>query len=260
MLLETKIGRAEVSILRTTGDCNLAAMPLTRTKRRPPATPSKRSSSAKPIPSVVPDPETIAELLEQLGDIPPERVRFKPTPGTATKRDLLRLLDKFNIQCELVDGTLVDKPMGQIESSLAMWLGSYLCRYLEQHDIGRIYGSDAPHELEYKLIRMPDVAFVTHERIPKGEARHKPVASWAPNLAVEILSKSNTRKEIDRKRGEYFAAGVRLVWIADPRKKTVKVYTSPDKCVTLTTADMLDGGDVLPGFSLSIGNWYAKVD
>lgn len=235
-------------------------MPLTRTKRRPPATPSKRSSSAKPIPSVVPDPETIAELLEQLGDIPPERVRFKPTPGTATKRDLLRLLDKFNIQCELVDGTLVEKPMGQIESNLAALLIHYLYSYLDLYDIGRVYGSDAPHELEYKLIRMPDVSFVTHERIPKGEARKKPVASWAPDLAVEILSKSNTRKEIDRKRGEYFAAGVRLFWVADPRKKTVKVYTSLTDCVTRTTADMLDGGDVLPGFSLSIGNWYAKAD
>ena len=247
-------------ILLTTGDCNVASTPLTRTQRRPPAAPVKQSSSAKPIQSVVPDPETIAELLKQLGDIPPERVRLKPTPGTATRRDLLQLLDKFNIQCELVDGTLVEKAMGQIESSLGMWLGFYLCAYLEQHDIGRIYGSDAPHELEYKLIRLPDVAFVSHGRIPKGEARNKPVASWAPDLAVEILSKSNTRKEIDRKRGEYFAAGVRLVWVADPRKKTVKVYTSPDECVTLTTADMLDGGDVLPGFSLSIGTWYAKVN
>ena len=100
-------------------------MPLTRTKRRPPAAPVKRSSSTKPIQSVVPDPETIAELLKQLGDIPPERVRLKPTPGTATKRDLLRLLDKFNIQCELVDGTLVEKAMGQIESRLGTWLGLF---------------------------------------------------------------------------------------------------------------------------------------
>lgn len=238
----------------------MASMPLTRTKRRPPAAPVKRSSSTKPIQSVAPDPETIAELLKQLGDIPPERVRLKPTPGTATKRDLLRLLDKFNIQCELVDGTLVEKPMGQIESRLGTWLSFYLCAYLEQHDIGWISGSDAPHELVSKLIRMPDVAFVSYGRLPEGEARKKPVASWAPDLAVEILSKSNTRKEIDRKRGEYFAAGVRLVWVADPRKKTVKVYTSPDDCVTLTTADTLDGGDVLPGFSLSIGTWYAKVD
>ena len=238
----------------------MASATLTRTKRRPQLVPAKRPVSPRAVRSVTPSPDTIAELLQQLGDIPPERVRLKPTPGTATKRDLLRLLDKFNIQCELVDGTLVEKAMGQIESSLAMWLGSYLCRYLEQHDIGRIFGSDAPHELVSKLIRLPDVAFASYGRIPKGEARNRAVASWAPDLAVEILSKSNTRKEIDRKRREYFDAGVRLLWVADPRKKTVKVYTSCDDCLTLGMADTLDGGTVLPGFNLSIGEWYAKVD
>ncbi len=209
---------------------------------------------------VEPIPTNLGALLERLGGIPPERVRLDPPPGTATKRDLLRLLEKDNIQCELVDGTLVEKPMGHIESRLGTWLGFYLCSYLEQHDIGWVSGSDAPHELASKLIRMPDVAFVSYGRLPEGEARKKSVASWAPDLAVEILSKSNTRKEIDRKRREYFDAGVRLLWVADPRKKTVKVYTSCDDCVTLGTADTLDGGTVLPGFKLSIGEWYAKVD
>ena len=213
----------------------------------------------KPITTRLPI-ANLAELLRQLGDIPPERVRLKPTPGTATKRDLLRLLEKDNILCELVEGTLVEKAVGQIESSLGIWLSHCLCCYLDQHDIGRIYGSDAPHELVPKLIRMPDVAFASYGRIPEGEARKKPVASWAPDLAVEILSKSNTRKEIDRKRREYFDAGVRLLWLADPRKKTVKVYTSFEECVTLGVNDRLDGGDVLPGFSLSIGEWYAKAD
>ncbi len=253
-------GRARVPILPSIGDRGMTSATLTKSKRRRPAVAAKRPVSPRTVRSIPPSPETMGELLKQLGDIPPERVRLKPTPGTATKRDLLRLLDKFNIQCELVDGTLVEKPMGQIESSLAMWLGSYLCRYLEQHDIGRIYGSDAPHELENKLIRLPDVAFASYGRIPEGEARKKPVASWAPDLAVEILSKSNTRKEIDRKRREYFDAGVRLLWVADPRKKTVKVYTFFDECITLGEKDTLDGGDVLPGFKLSIGEWYAKAE
>ncbi|MBC8113224.1 MAG: Uma2 family endonuclease [Candidatus Saccharimonas sp.] len=238
----------------------MASATLTRTNRRPQLVPAKRPVSPRAVRSVTPSPDTIAELLQQLGDIPPERVRLKPTPGTATKRDLLRLLDKFNIQCELVDGTLVEKAMGQIESNLGALLIHYLYSFLDGNDLGRVYASDAPHELVSKLIRLPDVAFASYGRIPEGEARKKPVASWAPDLAVEILSKSNTRKEIDRKRREYFDAGVRLLWVADPRKKTVKVYTSCDDCVTLGTADMLDGGTVLPGFKLSIGEWYAKVD
>ena len=238
----------------------MASATLTKSTRRRPAVAAKRPASPRAVRSVVPSPETMGELLKQLGDIPPERVRLKPTPGTATKRDLLRLLDKFNIQCELVDGTLVEKPMGQIKSRLGTWLGFYLCSYLQQHDIGWVSGSDAPHELVSKLIRMPDLAFVSYGRLPEGEARQKPVASWAPDLAVETLSKSNTRKEIDRKRREYFEAGVRLLWVADPRKKTVKVYTSFDDCVALGVKDKLDGGNILPGFKLSIGEWYAKAE
>ena len=118
----------------------------------------------------------------------------------------------------------------------------------------------APAMMIEPTSEMPDIAFVSYGRLPTGEARKKPVASWAPDLAVETLSKSNTRKEIDRKRREYFDAGVRLLWVADPRKKTVKVYTSFEECVTLGVNDRLDGGDVLPGFSLSIGEWYAKAE
>ena len=104
---------------------------------------------------------TVAELLRQLGDIPAERVRMDPPPSLATKIDLLRLLEQDNIPCELVNGTLVEKAMGQIESSLAVWLSHYFCAYLEGRPIGRVFGADAPHELKAHLIRMPDVAFAT---------------------------------------------------------------------------------------------------
>ena len=65
---------------------------------------------------------------------------------------------------------------------------------------------------------------------------------------------------IDRKRRKYFDAGVRLLWVAETSKKTIKVYTSCNDCVLLGAADTLDGGDVLPGFKLSIREWYAKAD
>ncbi len=215
----------------------------------PPKTHRSRSTAAN-----------VAELLRQLGDIPAERVRMEPLPGLAAKKDLLRLLERDNIPCELVNGTLVEKVMGQLESSLAVWLAHFLCAYLENRPIGRVFGADAPHELKAHLIRMPDVAFATNERIPLGAARKKAVASWAPDLAVEILSKGNTRAEIELKRREYFDAGVRLVWIVDPRKRTVNVYTSFETCTELTENDVLEGGDVLPGFQLNIRNWFAKVE
>ena len=70
--------------------------------------------------------------------------------------------------------------------------------------------------------------------------------------AIEVLSPSNTEKEMERKRKEYFFGGTRLVWIVDESKRTVEVWTSPDDCVTLTEGDTLDGGDLLPGFRVAL--------
>jgi Uma2 family endonuclease len=76
---------------------------------------------------------------------------------------------------------------------------------------------------------------------------------------VEVLSKGNTPKEIQRKLKEYFLAGTRLVWVVDPRQRHVRVYTAPDRFVVLTEADTLDGGDVLPGFQLPLRELFALV-
>lgn len=201
----------------------------------------------------------IRDLLRQLGEISPERVRLEPAPGKATKKDLVRLLERQKVLCELVDGTLVEKPVGQIESVLASWLGHCLWAYLTTKDLGRVYSPDGPFQLKPRLIRLPDVAFVSHDRIPQGESRHKSVATWVPNLAVEILSKGNSKKEIQRKLEEYFEAGVMVVWIVDPRKRTVSVYSDISSSVTLQENETLEGGTILPGFKMSIREWFDKI-
>jgi len=81
-------------------------------------------------------------------------------------------------------------------------------------------------------------------------ARQFPIS--APDLAVEVLSPSNSEKEMQRKLREYFAAGVRLVWCIDPRKRTASVYTAPESVTVLNENATFDGGDVLPGFRLSL--------
>jgi Uma2 family endonuclease len=80
-----------------------------------------------------------------------------------------------------------------------------------------------------------------------------------PDIAVEVLSPSNPTKEMERKRREYFAGGAKLVWIVDPELHTVDVYTSVDQFRTLTESDTLDGGEVLPGFALSIRDWFKRA-
>ncbi len=76
---------------------------------------------------------------------------------------------------------------------------------------------------------------------------------------MEILSPSNTKGEMALKVREYFLAGVRLVWLVDPRKRTVRVYTAPDQSVRLTEGEALDGGDVLPGLRLPLREVFART-
>jgi Uma2 family endonuclease len=80
-----------------------------------------------------------------------------------------------------------------------------------------------------------------------------------PTLAVEIISKGNRKGEMTRKLRDYFDAGVKLVWYVEPKNRVVHVYHSPIDVTTLTEADELDGEDVLPGFRLSIREWFDRA-
>jgi Uma2 family endonuclease len=101
-------------------------------------------------------------------------------------------------------------------------------------------------------IRIPDVAFISFDRLPGRTMPTSPIPAIAPDLIVEVISDSNTRAEMDNKLREYFAAGTRLVWYVDPPTRTVDVYTSPQNPQRLTVTDTLSGGDVLPGFQLTV--------
>ena len=204
--------------------------------------------------------ETLADLMEQLGNVPLERIRLHPFPGTATVEDVLRLCDREPKRlCELVDGVLVEKVMGHQESRLAARLIFVLQHYLEGHDLGILAGADGPHQILFDQVRFPDVAYIAYERIPEGADPSTPVPDWIPTLAVEVLSAGNTKAEMARKLRDYFEAGVELVWYVDPSDRTVRVYHSPEAVVTLTEADNLDGEQLLPGFRLSIRDWFDRA-
>src|SRR4029079_3277516 len=132
-----------------------------------------------------PNHRTIADLLERLGDIPPERVRFQPYPGTATERDVIEVHDRENRLCELVDGTLVEKVMGFDESMYALLLAASLIDYLKTHDLGKVVGADGMMRLFPGRVRIPDAAFISWERYPKGKRRRGEIPTVAPDLVVE---------------------------------------------------------------------------
>jgi Uma2 family endonuclease len=88
----------------------------------------------------------------------------------------------------------------------------------------------------------------------------QPIPNLVPDLAVEVLSLSNTADEIERKRREYFGRGTQLVWIIDLRARTVEVFTAPTVSTLLHESDTLDGGAVLPGFTLALRELFAELD
>lgn len=204
-------------------------------------------------------PDNLADLHERLGGIPLERIRCHPAPGTATEADVLVHFNGEKHLCELVDGVLVEKPMGYYEARLAMCLGGLLDSFCTTHDLGIVLGADATLRLAPGLVRLPDVSFLAWEHFPNRELPAEPMPDLAPDLAVEVLSAGNTAAEMERKLHEYFAAGVRLVWYAYPEQRTVHVYTSPLHVRILTEDDSLDGGVVLPGFQLPIREWFRRA-
>lgn len=205
-------------------------------------------------------PETVAELLHQLGDIPPERLIINPPFGAATEADVLRYESSRRKRlCELMDGILVEKPMGYVESVLALAIGSFLNQHVLPRDLGLVAGESGMVRLFPGNIRMPDVAFASWERFPDRQIPDEPIVGVVPELVVEVLSKSNTKREMERKRREYFSAGVRLVWEVDPRVRTVSVYVSPENPVVLSDTEELTGGEVLPEFRLRLSDLFAVL-
>jgi Uma2 family endonuclease len=205
-------------------------------------------------------PVTLKDLIKRLGNVPLSRVLMDPPPGQATEADLLKAERRYHRLYELVDGTLVEKGMGFEESLLAAALIGILRAFVVPRNLGVVSAPDGSVRLFPGLVRIPDVSFASWDRFPGRKIPKKPIPDLAPDLAIEVLSKSNTRPEMKRKRGEYFAAGVRLIWEIDPKRRTVSVYI-PDGTVTvLKESQRLDGGDVLPDFSLELKDLFAELD
>jgi Uma2 family endonuclease len=202
---------------------------------------------------------TVADLLKDLGGIDPSRVRFPPSPGTATENDVIAIQDHEDRLYELVDGVLVEKVMGVLESLLAIVLGRFLETFAAEQDLGIVLGADGMLRLRPNLVRAPDVSFISWERIPGDEFPRDPIPDLVPDLAVEVISEGNTKKEMERKLHEYFEAGVRLVWFVYPKTRSVEVYTSPKKVRRLRNSQTLDGGEVLPGFTLPLPRLFDRA-
>jgi Uma2 family endonuclease len=159
---------------------------------------------------------------------------------------------------EVVDGHIVEKEMGARDAEIAGIVNQYLGMFARTHRLGRglmefIFRIDQQKDLQ----RRPDVAFVSRAKWPVHR-RVPDVAVWdmVPDLAVEVVSPSNSADHVQEKILEYFRAGVTTVWVIDPRQQLVYVYSAPTQIQVLQLGQELDGGELIPGFRLPLAAFF----
>ena len=203
---------------------------------------------------------TLPELARRFGNVPARRIRLDRYPADESDVEDLHAVEGRSY--ELVDGVLLEKEMGFQESAIAVEITTRLKNFIRGKSLGVIAGADGMMKLAPGLVRIPDASFVRKAQFPGGRIGYAPIPNIHPDLAVEVLSPSNTVEEMDEKLDDYFTAGATLVWLVEPDTRSVSVFTSADRAaaVRLTIADTLDGGAVLPGFTLPVADIFAELD
>ncbi len=162
----------------------------------------------------------IPALLDRLGGISVDRLETPPAPGTATVADLVAA---GKPACELVEATLIRRPPDFLVAVFLPHLLSPLMSSVRTPNLGILTNSLAPLEILPGTVRVPDLAFTPWSRLTDG-IPSEPVAAVVPELVVNCFRVGNTPGEMARKRGEYFRAGVRLVWEIDPRADRSRLH------------------------------------
>lgn len=173
-----------------------------------------------------------------------------------TANELLQL--PSGIRCELVAGELrMMSPAGWRHGEIVLRMSGILWEYIRPRQLGKLFGAETGFLLARNpdTVRGPDVAFIARENLPSQEPKD---AFWpgAPDLAVEVLSPSDRTGEVNEKNRAWVSGGARLVWVINPESHTVTVYRSLTDVKILTISDVLDGEDVVRGFSCPVADIF----
>jgi Uma2 family endonuclease len=173
-----------------------------------------------------------------------------------TREDFLRIAESPEYHdriVELVNGEIVEKMVSIKPSSIAARIGGELYVFLKGRDLGTLTTTDGCYRMLNGDLLCPDVAFISKLRLPEPPERESPVP---PDLAVEVKSPADSIRALRRKAEQYQDSSVRLVWLFLPESRQVEVYAAGQDVVLLGPGAELDGGDVLPGFSLAINTIF----
>jgi Uma2 family endonuclease len=172
-----------------------------------------------------------------------------------TVEDVAALLGD-NYRDTLIRGALYRMPPpGGRHGRIVHVVGRHLGNFIAKHGLGAIYDqSGFIFERHPDTLLGPDLAFVRQDQVPVDDVGYPEVA---PDLVVEVVSPSQTGPSIEEKTAIYLAAGVRLVWVIDPERRTLRVHHANGTESLLSEHDEIDGEDVLPGFRLPVARLFA---
>lgn len=189
-------------------------------------------------------------------------VGMATTTARLTPDDLLFLPDDGRVY-ELVDGELRERTVSKDSSRAGAKVVQHLGNYADATESGWVFGSDQGFRCfadtnDPDRIRKPDAAFVSLARMPTEGYEDEGFCGVTPDLVAEVISPNDLASEVESKRDEWLAAGVRTVWILDPDAKTVRVHRADGGFDFLRRSDTLTDADVLPGFSVRVGDLFRR--
>jgi Uma2 family endonuclease len=180
-----------------------------------------------------PIPRVTHEQLERMGDLGP---------------------------CELIDGRIVpSSPTGDEHGSVELNLAAALRAFVREQRLGHVRVGEVGvvTRRQPDTVRGADVLYISNARYAR-RGRRTGYLDVAPELVAEVLSPWDKPAELRHKLAEYFEAGVLVVWVLDPARRTVRVHSAPNHVVELREGDTLTGGDVLPGFTVPVVELFAE--
>ena len=172
--------------------------------------------------------------------------------------DQLLAMPSDNFRYELRKGALIKmSPAGFEHGAIIAALTVLPGQYVKANRLGMVCGAETGFKLASNpdTVLAPDIAFVSQERIDRI-GRTKGFWPGAPDLAVEVMSPDDTIRKTNEKANEWLAAGASLVWVVNPKRRTITVFRQAAEPETLTEKDMLDGETTIPGFHCAVSEIF----
>lgn len=171
----------------------------------------------------------------------------------------LLYMPKDNFRYELIEGVLKKmSPAGSEHGVIAATMTIILGHYVKAHKLGVVLAAETGYKIasDPDTVIAPDASFISQAQFERL-GRTKKFWPGAPDLAVEVVSPGDTAREVREKVALWLAAGTRMVWVVDAKKRTINVHRKQAVIVVLTENDVLEGADVVPGFSCTVAEVFA---